>query len=235
MTSRRLRASVRHRAFFAILAVLLLATRGSAEGPSTNALLAETQRSSEDPNRLGLVWWMPREFWEISLAAGPAPSTPEQITAFTSVLGNYTLFAVADGVIGQFGGVTWISSEDLRSGVELQDSSGTRYVALAEDQVSPDARNLAASMKPALTNMLGPMGEHMEFFFFPSTSPNGRPIADAKADGSFRFRVGKDFYDWRLPLGSILPKKVCPVDREELSGAWKYCPWHGKKLKSRRD
>ena len=87
-------------------------------------------------------------------------------------------------------------------------------------------------MKPVLVNMLGPMGEHMEFFFFPRTSASGQPIADAKAEGSFRFGVGKDVYDWRLPLGSLLPQKTCPVDGERLSGAWEYCPWHGKKLRS---
>lgn len=222
---------------FLILALWILPVHSSADVPavSVNALLSDTQRTSDDPTRIGLVWWLPVELWEISMSSDPVPSTPEQIAALTSILRSYTLFAVADGIVGQFGGVTWISKEDLRSAVILQDSSGTRYAPLKEEQISPDARNLAALMKPMLANMLGPMGEHIEFFFFPGTSESGKPIADAKAEGSFRFQLGPEAHDWRLPLGSLTPKKVCPVDGEELNGSWKYCPWHGKKLKSRKD
>jgi hypothetical protein len=199
---------------------------------SLNDLTTETQRMSEDPERIGLVWWLPVEFWEVSMASGSAPSTPEQISAFTSALRAYAIFAVADGIVGQFGGVTWIPKETVRESVMLQDAAGTRYAPLKEEQVSADVRNLAAMLKPVFAGMLGPMGQNMEFYFFPSASVEGRPIAEARAEGSFRFQVGADLYDWRLPLGSLLPKKVCPVDRQHLSGAWKYCPWHGKTLQA---
>lgn len=214
----------------AILLLLPAAVLASEREVSLNDLTSETQRVSEDPDRIGLAWWLPVEFWEVSLATGSPPSTPEQISAFTAALREYTIFAVADGTVGQFGGVTWIPGERLRDRILLQDSAGTRFAPLKEEQVSSDARNLAGMLKPVLANMLGPMGQNMEFFFFPSASANGRPIADARAEGSFSFQVGTDVYEWRLPLGSLLPKKTCPVDGQKMSGAWKYCPWHGKKL-----
>jgi len=37
-------------------------------------------------------------------------------------------------------------------------------------------------------------------------------------------------YKWRTPLGSLLAPKQCPVDQEVMTGAWKYCPYHGKEL-----
>ncbi len=229
----RLTPALARRVSFAAVAPLLVGLASSASdlGRTLNDLTSETQRASQDPNRIGLVWWLPIEFWEISMATGPAPSTPEQVSAVTSVLRQYTMFAIADGLVGQFGGVTWFAKEDVRASLLLQDASGTRFAPLTDAQVSPDARNLAAIMKPILSGMLGPMGEHMDFFFFPSKSAEGRLIADAKAEGSFRLQIGEEPYDWRLPLGSLIPKKRCPVDGEQLNGAWKYCPWHGKKLK----
>ena len=102
----------------ALIVLLLLPAEAPAAGSSVslNALTEETQRISEDPERLGFVWWLPVEFWEATLASGSAPSTPEQISAFTSNLRDYTSFAVADGTIGELGGVTWASEEALRSG-----------------------------------------------------------------------------------------------------------------------
>ena len=110
----------------------------------------------------------------------------------------------------------WTSSEELRGSVVLVGSDGTNYKPLANENVSPDARNLVSGLKPAMIGMLGPMGEHMEFVFFPSNSLDRKPIADAKAEGTFHFKIGDVAYNWRLPLGSLLPMKVCPTDGEEL-------------------
>jgi hypothetical protein len=226
-----------HHTLASILTLLLLPTISVADDAkvSVNALVEETQRMSEDPRSLSMVWWIPVEFWEASMASAAIPSTPEQIADFTSILRAYTLFAVANGALEPFGGVTWTPKAELRNSIVLKGSDGTNYMPIGEDQVSPDARNLAAAMKPALANMLGPVGEHTEFVFFPGNSPDGKPIADAKAEGSFRFKIREDVYSWRLPLGSLLPMKVCPKDGEKLSGAWKYCPWHGKKLEKQSD
>ena len=34
----------------------------------------------------------------------------------------------------------------------------------------------------------------------------------------------------QVPLGALLPPKACPVDGEHWSGAYRYCPRHGKLL-----
>ena len=162
---------------------------------SVNDLIDETQRVSDDPDRLGLVWWLPDAFWEASMSEGDAPSTPEQIEDFLKIFEGYTVFAVADGAIGALGGVSWASPEETRAAAVLHGSDGTRYTPIATDDVSPDAVNLAAMMGPVLEGMLGPMGENMEFLFFPSTGADGEPIADPVAEGTFSFQLGEDMYD----------------------------------------
>ena len=49
-------------------------------------------------------------------------------------------------------------------------------------------------------------------------------------EGSFTVKMMDETYNWRLPLGSLLPKKVCRTCGESLNGAWKFCPWDGTKL-----
>ncbi|NIQ86285.1 MAG: hypothetical protein GTN83_16055, partial [Acidobacteria bacterium] len=156
--------------------------------------------------------------------------TEEATEEFLSVLRPYTMLVVLDGKLGPFGGITFVEPGELRKSIVLIDAEGDRYVPLAEGAVSADATNLAVMMKPLLSNMLGPTGENMGFFFLPATTEAGGLIADPLGEGTFTVRVGDQPFEWRTPLSSAIPSKVCPVDGEEMSGAWSYCPWHGKKL-----
>jgi hypothetical protein len=78
--------------------------------------------------------------------------------------------------------------------------------------------------------MLGALGRNMNFFVFPGVRANGRPIADAKQEGSFKVVLGEQEFRWRLPLSSLLPPKICPKCHETDKGAWKFCPWCGTAL-----
>ena len=62
-------------------------------------------------------------------------------------------------------------------------------------------------MKPIFVNMLGPMGQNMHFFLFPAKDKSGNLIADAKNEGSFTVKLADRPFKWRLPLGSILPRR----------------------------
>ena len=53
---------------------------------------------------------------------------------------------------------------------------------------------------------------------------------DAKKEGFFLVELGENEFRWRLPLSSLLPLTICPTCGEELSGAYKFCPWDGTKL-----
>ena len=75
----------------------------------------------------------------------------------------------------------------------------------------------------------------MQVLLFPAYGNDGIRIADAKEEGSFTVElIGGEAFTWRLPLGSVLPPKVCPVDGEQMSGVWTYCPRHGAELESVR-
>jgi hypothetical protein len=195
-----------------------------------NALISETQKMGEKADEMTLVWWLPEAYWQ-AVFAQDATMTEAQVEEFLSVLRPYTLVAVVDGKIGPFGGVTYKAEKDIRSGTRFIDNQGSEYVPFREDEVDADAKNLLSAMKPVLANILGPMGQNVNFYLFPAESKEGKKLADPTKEGTFLVTLTDRAFKWRLPLGSLLPPKVCPVDGEKMSGAWKYCPWHGVELK----
>lgn len=194
-----------------------------------NVLTDETQKTLPDADRMTLVWWIPEEFWQATLGQD-ANHSKAQTEEFLKIVRPYVMFAVVDGKIGSFGGVTYKSEEVVRSTIQVVDSQGTVYRPLSNDKIDPDTRNMLAMMKPVLSNMIGKMGENMHFVVFPAKDAAGRRIADPYKEGALSLKMGSDVFKWRLPLGSLMPAKTCPVDGEVMSGAWKFCPWHGDKL-----
>lgn len=219
-----------------VVALIVAAPRAASAAQSIdiNKLIAETQKQSARADRLGMVWWMPEQFWRATLEQDDS-MTDAASEEFLSVLRPYVLVAALDGTIGPFGGATFVDRETLEKSITLVAGNGDRLSPLNKDQISPDARNFSMMMKPLLATMLGETGENLHFFFFPATTAEGDRIADAAAPGRFSVELGEEGFHWRLPLGSVLPPKVCPKDGEELNGAWTYCPWHGKKLVKQKE
>jgi len=196
-----------------------------------NDLVDETQISSEDMELMRLAWWIPLEFWDASFADDPSISDAE-INEFKDVLGDYVMIAVLEGKIGLFGGVTYKSRSIIETGLNIEDEIGMQYKALAEENISADARNLISIFQPVFSNMMGELGENMQIFLFEAYDADGRLRFDPTQPGSLKINIFEESFEWKLPLGALLPPKVCPVDGESLSGAWNFCPWHGNELKS---
>ena len=194
-----------------------------------NAVIKETQRIYQKADELTLVWWIPEEYWQVSFESNPK-ITKSQTEEFLKVLRPYIMVVVVDWKIGPFGGVTYKSEAEIRANIQVVDNKGIEYLPLSEDKIDADAKNFLSMMKPTLANMLGPMGKNMHFFVFAARNKKGQRIADAKKEGAFSIKVGEKKFRWRLPLGSVLPSKICTKCNEQCSGAWNYCPWCGTEL-----
>jgi len=195
-----------------------------------NALIQETQKISQKADEMTLVWWIPEEFWRISFTQDPT-ATEAQSEEFIKVLQPYTLIAVVDGKVGSFGGITYSSEADIRANINIRDSQGAYYLPFNEDEIGADVKNFLSMIKPIFVNTLGPLGQNMHFLLFPAKNRSGRNIAEAKKEGTFSVKLGEREFKWRLPLGSLLPPKICTKCGEKLSGAYKYCPYDGTPLK----
>jgi hypothetical protein len=85
-------------------------------------------------------------------------------------------------------------------------------------------------MKPVLTNMLGPMGQATEFVVFSGRDPDGQPYANPRGNGFLTFYLAAKEFQFRLPLGALMPPQYDATTGEEFPGNYLYSPFTGKKL-----
>ncbi len=192
-------------------------------------LYEETMKWSQAMYEETFVWWIPEELLE-AYYAGHAFATKAWIEEVNKAVGGYTVFAVADGKSGPFGGTKFKAKSDIRASMKIRDSHGTRYLLLSEDEITSNTKSFLAWWKPMLEKEYGQWGENTHFILFPGKDKNGDRIADPRKEGTFSVELGKREFRWRLPLSSVVPPKICPACGEKLKGAYKFCPWDGTKL-----
>lgn len=203
---------------------------GQNHAVDSNELVEETQQTSPDDDVFRLVWWIPYEFWEVALSEDPS-ITEDDMAMFEEILKDYNIVGVIDGEIGIVGNMKYRDFATIKRGLSIRTPEGKVMKPMAESEVSQDANALLEMMRPFISNMLGAMGENFYFYVFPANSSSGKRLLDPYSEGRFSIQLDEEKFNFRLPLGSLFPKKACPVDGEWLNGAWKYCPWHGSALK----
>lgn len=210
------------------LLALLISAGALAHGADISKLITETQRMSQGAKNLTLVWWIPTEFWDASLAQNPAV-TEEQRKEFTAVLDRYVVIAVASVDIGAFGGMTPKSRDAVLENTELKIGGSVRAV-LDDSEVSPDASNFVRMMKPMMANMLGQFGQGIEFMLYSNVGDDGERLIRATAQGRMNCTAFGNAFEWTLPLGSLLPPKLDPKTGQEFPGDFMFNPYTGTKL-----
>jgi hypothetical protein len=198
-------------------------------------VIRETQLGVNANHYVGLVWWIPFEFW---MDAGVKRGTPPEKTRETlKALQEYTVVGAFLAKVSDLGSFDYLTPADLQKKTFLRDADGQEYAAITE--VSGDAKNLADLMKPMLANAMGRAGENFAMMFFPAKSKTGKVIADATTKGKFTVLL-KDaagepetLFLWQTPLSSFMTPRYCPVGKERVHANWEYCPWHGVKLEDK--
>ena len=195
------------------------------------SLVRETQKIETRNNKIGMFWWIPTDFWEISWKK-QGHSSEEAREKFLP-LRKYNLFLIAAGTT-ETGNIKWRTEEEIRKAIVLFDSNGNIYRPI--EVVPLDIQALFDTLKPTLKLTMGRTGENSYFLLFPTMGPAGAPSADLRKPSEISMQVrnlmgpSTDIYAWRLPLSSLSPPKYCPVGKEQLEPSWRYCPWHGIKL-----
>lgn len=209
------------------IAAFIASTVASLTAVDMQQLVQDTQRFTQEARVGKMVWWIPSEFWEVTLEQDPG-LTKQQKKEFVAALDDYTAFVVTHSTSGTFGGMTNTGRKEIEENIALV-VEGNQMLPLTNDEMSPDASAFYAMMKPMMAQMLGQFGQGMEFFIY-SNKRKGKLIIDPKAEGTFYFECFGDRYDWRLPLGSLLPPKVDLDTGETFPGNYKFNPFTGSKL-----
>lgn len=212
----------------ALMAAVLCLAGVGAGAADIQKVVADTQRLVQEPSSVLMVWWIPTEFWDFALKDNPS-ITPEIRKQFETVLGSYVVFAVVAADVGPMGGMTPRPRDRIEAETQLI-VDGKPVAPLKADEISPDARNFVAMMKPMMANTLGQFGQGMEFMLYPNPVREGGPRIEATREGRFSYSAFGHSFDWRLPIGSLLPPRVDPATGEKFPGDYKFNPYTGGKL-----
>jgi hypothetical protein len=210
-----------------LVSMFWLASGGAAQAADIQELVRETQRNTSTEGRITLVWWMPVQFWEESLKSNPA--IPEAARAqVIGALADYHVIALLRAEAG-IAGLTGVQpkAELLKNSSVTFD--GRVIEPLAPEQVSPAAQLLLSQLKPGMAAMIGQMGQSLEFVVYPA-SLDGKPVMNPLLPGNLQVKLYDQTFQWRLPLGSLLPPRRDPKSGEQFPGNYLFNPFTGEKL-----
>jgi hypothetical protein len=213
----------------AIILAFALSTAAYAENVDIQKFLQETQKMVQGQNSFRLVWWIPTEFWEESFRNN-AKMPQSQKEAFYKAVDDYVVLAVADAKVSELGSIMPVSKEEIVNRLSLSIGKEIHVSPLPDSKLNSDAKNLFSMMKPLIANMLGQFGKGLVFVCFQGKDMNGKRLLDPKSSQSFSIKFSGDTFNWRLPLGSLLPAKVDAATGEEFPGNYIYNPFTGSRL-----
>src|SRR5450755_927860 len=137
-----------------------------AHATDLQQLVQETQKMSQESSNMTMVWWIPEEFWDASLATNPNV-TPESRKQLLEALENFQIVALFRGKTG-IGGLTDIPTKEEMVAHARLESNGKVIEPLEPAQVSTGAQTMMAALKPLLSGMLGQLGQGMQLVIYPS-------------------------------------------------------------------
>jgi len=215
--------------FVAALITFFSSSNLFAETVDIQKFVQETQKVHQGVNVFRLVWWIPTEYWREAFRDNPN-MTESQKETFCRAVDDYIVFSVIDAKTTDFGSIIPASREQIISKLSLSIGQGKKMKTLADTEITSDAKNLFAMLKPVIANMLGQFGQGMEFVCFKGIDSSGERLLDPRGNGSFSVTLGDETSKWRLPLGCLMPSKFDLQTGEEFPGNYIYNPFTGKKL-----
>src|SRR4051812_15445775 len=225
-------------AAFAIALSAALVVAKPAKRPLDSVSLSEfnrqTQRSVNDDAGLFLVWWLPLEAWEMNLSRG-RPASDQFMAAMRKVMRPYNVIAVIDGGYGDRGPVfRGRAAIAAAISVEMIDAAGQSHALKLVEPIPVEVEHFLDELTPQLKSALGVIGNNMNFFVVPDSSPSGRLLSPYEF-GALRVRKraqgatpARDLTIDR-PVDALFVPRFC-ANGKPAHVTWIYCPWDGKKI-----
>lgn len=205
----------------AIFCISIATCFGQDKKPDLMTVVKDLIQTKKTGQTMKQVWWLPSIYWELALKDSPLGSEG-MIDEINSIFNDYSLFIILDADITAFSGMKKNEISDLK--LEI---NGNSYEPI--ESYSDEIKGMIDVLRPMYKQMLGEMGESIEFFVFDNTDK--KDAISPLGDSNFSINFNDSNFEYNLPLASMVDERICPVDDKKHNGSWKYCPYHGKKLK----
>lgn len=205
------------------------------EDVNVDNLVRETQ-NSDSQDAITLVWWIPQEFWAISVSKDPSMSVAER-EEFLKILEPYFMLGVVQGKVSSFGSTTFYDLETVKNQLTFyfEDSNGQRKILEPAQTISSDVELLQNIIRPMIEQMMGNFGQNFHFLTFEDKNSQGDRHISPYEEGTITVQLSSDSSQEDinltidLPLDALFVSRICP-NGKEAHVSWKYCPWDGTKL-----
>ena len=196
-------------------------------------LVSDTQVLSTNAFGLAQAWWVPVEFWKVSLGR----INPQLAQQVDSLLGEYSILAVVQADVSALGGFVFYPRQSLeqRLQVEWQREQEAPIMLDLVKKPNPAVRNLLQQLSPMLSRSMGEMGRNLQFFVFADRNAQGNRIVDPYAAGTLLIRLipsetqGQTELTLDLPLNALFEPRFCS-NGKPARATWRFCPWDGHPL-----
>jgi hypothetical protein len=189
-------------------------------------LTKDLQYVKKEKDNIKMAWWIPSIYWKAAMN-GSRVISESDVAMFLETLDDYILVASMHVEMDMYG-----NFKPKPTKLQLKDAKGNIYEELEESEISSEYSDVLASLKPSMTETLGNFGRQLKFHVFKKTGKDGKLIAPMNQFGQISVLLNTNTkFVFKLPLASTVEEKICPEDNELLNGNWRFCPWHGKKLK----
>jgi hypothetical protein len=199
-----------------LAALLLTVPAAQASDPDTGGLLRSLAITRTADHRWALSVWLPPVALRTILAqGGNLPAL--QIDSVMEGSADYQLFMVAARNEAQLQEPGFVSSDELRRTVTIEDRDGHPIRPLKEDAIPSLMAEFLSGFVKQFANATGFKG--VTLLAFPTKDNEGRPLIDTDRQGLMVVHVGATLMCHRTPPGSAPLGAVDPKTGGSLSGS----------------
>ncbi len=201
-----------------------------------NAMTEETQIIvSPEPEHMTFLWWIPHEFWAVSMMADPSQDAGTTQQVLDSLKG-YAVLGVVQADIDDLGNFDFYPEAKVVSTLKVsyENAKGEKTTVAPSKNRSAELNNLLLTMRPVLAGAMGNMGQNLHLIVFDDVTANGSRLVDVYEEGQLQIEIQNNQSDvmevsLALPLDCLYIPRKCPNGRD-AHVTWKFCPWSGEKL-----
>jgi hypothetical protein len=215
-------------------AIFLFGTFASAQRDTIplSAMAREMIKYSDGSHKIAMAMWMPWQYWDVANQQSAEKDNPVMLSIINTFK-RYSLICVVDGQISSHSGTVFYKTEkEIRDSLRLIVNDSIVLRPIATNDLDDEVVMVLNLLRPTMINMVGQLGGNMNFYIFENVDNRGNYYLDAEKECKFSVQWNPQPVTWRLPMDILTPQKICPTDQEKLSGKFKYCPYHGVRLKS---
>jgi hypothetical protein len=213
--------------------ILFFGLADSAYATNLGAVAQEVIRARQEGNRIINFWWLPLEYW--IEAARELKKPTEEIDTVRRLFRSYLVIGVLDAEVHGDGTFDAATHALIGPAVEVR-RNGTKVEILRD--IDPKVARLTGELSYFLSTSLTFLSSGLRLFFLPNVDDKARPILQGLSSGELEITYARGSapgnplkFHWRTPLSSVAGHNTCPEGGEALEASWRYCPWHGIRVR----